>query len=316
MAGEICPYGRASFTRTIVTNTTDLNSSCDQITAVDLGFVELSWLQMAILGVIQGITELLPISSTAHLRVIPGILGWRDPGSAFSAAMQLASFMAVIVYFRKDIGSLGSSTLRAVASRDFKSNDFRVVLGILLGTIPLVIAGLLLRSVLNGCHSPMRGLLVVGVASIAMAALLGIAEKWARHRRTFAEITLRDGIIVGIAQTFALIPGVSRSGATLTAALFCGMQRETAARFSFLLGLPAITLAGLYELRVLFKAGLSSDGWITLLVGLLFASVTAFIAIYGLLHYLERRSTWIFVWYRLIFGVCIVLAVVGGYLHN
>lgn len=299
-----------------MTHTPGLDSSCDHVDAVDLGFVELTWLQMAVLGVIQGITELLPISSTAHLRVIPGILGWRDPGSAFSAAMQLASFAAVIAYFRKDIGSLGSATLRAVTSRDFQSGDFRVVLGILLGTVPLVLAGALLRPVLNGCHSPLRGLLVVGCASIVMSILLGIAEKGARHRRSFAQITLRDGIIVGLAQAFALIPGVSRSGATLTAGLFCGMQRETAARFSFLLGLPAVTLAGLYELRVLLKAGLSSDGWITLLIGLLFASVTAFAAIYGLLRYLERRSTWIFVWYRLAFGVAIVAGVAAGYLHN
>jgi undecaprenyl-diphosphatase len=296
------------------TDTTGLATSCDQ--AVDVGFVELSWRQMAVLGIIQGITELLPISSTAHLRVIPGILGWRDPGSAFSAAMQLASFAAVIAYFRKDIGSLGSATLRAVATRNYSSSDFRMVLGILLGTIPLSVVGLLLRPMLNGCHSPMRGLLVIGLASIVMSVLLGIAEKFARHRRTFAEVTLRDGIIVGLAQAFALIPGVSRSGATLTAGLFCGMQRETAARFSFLLGLPAVTLAGLFELRVLFKAGLSSDGWITLLIGLSFASVTAFIAIYALLHYLERRSTWIFVWYRLMFGVAIVAAVAAGYLHN
>jgi len=299
-----------------MTNATEFNSSCDHVAAVDLGFVELSWMQMAVLGVIQGITELLPISSTAHLRVIPGILGWRDPGSAFSAAMQLASFVAVVAYFRKDIGGLWSGTRRAVASRNFRSNDFRVVLGILLGTIPLVIAGALLRPLLNGCHSSMRGLLVIGTASIVMSILLGVAEKWALHRRAFTEITLGDGLIVGMAQAFALIPGVSRSGATLTAGLFCGMERETAARFSFLLGLPAVTLAGLYELRVLFKAALSSDGWVTLFIGLLFASVTAFVAIYGLLRYLERRSTWIFVWYRLIFGVGIVVAVLGGYLHN
>ncbi|MDB6083967.1 MAG: putative undecaprenol kinase [Gammaproteobacteria bacterium] len=298
-----------------MTNHTTIASSCDPA-VVDVGFIELSWLQMAVLGVIQGITELLPISSTAHLRVIPGILGWRDPGSAFSAAMQLASFAAVIAYFRKDIGKLGSATLRAVGSRNFKSGDFRIVLGIVLGTIPLLIAGALLRPVLNGCHSPLRGLMVVGSASIAMSLLLGIAEKFARHDRTFTQITLRDGIIVGVAQAFALIPGVSRSGATLTAGLFCGMERETAARFSFLLGLPAVTLAGLYELRVLVKAGLSSDGWVTLLIGLSFASVTAFIAIYALRHYLERRSTWIFVWYRLLFGIAIVGAVAGGYLHN
>lgn len=299
-----------------MSNTPTLDPSCDQATSVDLGFIELSWLQMAVLGVIQGITELLPISSTAHLRVIPGILGWRDPGSAFSAAMQLASFVAVVVYFRNDIGNLGRATLHAVSARNFDAGAGRVGLGILLGTIPLVIAGLLLKPILNGCHSPLRGLLVIGSASIVMSLLLAAAEKWARHRRTFAEITLADGIIVGIAQTLALIPGVSRSGATLTAGLFCGMQRETAARFSFLLGLPAVTLAGVYELRVLFKAGLNSDGWLSLLIGLVFASVTAFAAIYGLLHYLERRSTWIFVWYRLIFGVAIVTAVLSGHLQN
>jgi undecaprenyl-diphosphatase len=299
-----------------VTNSTDFNTSCDQVTSVDFGFVELTWLQVAVLGVIQGVTELLPISSTAHLRVIPGVLGWRDPGSAFSAAMQLASFVAVIAYFRKDIQSFGTASLRAVATRDFKSSQFRVVLGILLGTIPLAVAGLLFKSFINGCHSPLRGLLVIGVASIVMAVLLALAEKLASHRRGFDEITLRDGIIVGLAQAFALIPGVSRSGSTLTAALFCGMKREAAARFSFLLGLPIITLAGLVELRVLFKAGLNSDGWITLAIGLVVASVTAFAAIYGLLHYLEKRSTWIFVWYRLLFGAGIVAAVAAGLVHN
>jgi undecaprenyl-diphosphatase len=297
-------------------NNSNLQSSCDQVAGVDLGFVELSWLQMAVLGVIQGITELLPISSTAHLRVIPGILGWRDPGSAFSAAMQLASFVAVLVYFRRDIAALGASSLRAATAGKFRQPEFRVVLGILLGTLPLVAAGLVLRPVLNGCHSPLRGLLVIGIASIVMSLLLALAEKFARHRRTFAELTLADGLIVGMAQAFALVPGVSRSGATLTAGLFCGMERETAARFSFLLGLPAVTLAGLYELRVLFKAGLNSDGWITLSIGLATASITAFIAIYALLHYLEKRSTWIFVWYRLLFGLGIVAAVLGGYLQN
>jgi undecaprenyl-diphosphatase len=283
---------------------------------VDLGFVQLTWLQVAILGIVQGITELLPISSTAHLRVIPGLLGWHDPGSAFSAAMQLASFVAVVAYFRKDIKTLGSAGLKAVSTRDYQSNDFRVLLGIALGTIPLVVAGFALKNILNACNSPLRTLMVIGLSSIAMALLLGIAEKFAKHRRKFDEITLRDGVIVGLAQTFALVPGVSRSGATLTAGLFCGMERETAARFSFLLGLPAITLAGFFELFVLLKAGLSSPGWVTLFIGLLFASVTAFIAIYGLLHYLERRSTWIFIWYRLLFGIAIVVGIGGGYLHN
>ena len=294
----------------------DVDPSCTDVHGVDLGFVELSLLQVGTLGVIQGITELLPISSTAHLRVIPGILGWRDPGSAFSAAMQLASFFAVIAYFRKDIAGVGGAALRAAAARNYSSADFRLTLGILVGTLPLVVASLALKSVLNACHSPLRGLLVVGGASIVMSLLLAAAEKFASHRRQFSELTLRDGLIVGLAQGVALVPGVSRSGATLTAGLFLGMQRETAARFSFLLGLPAVTLAGLYEIYVLVKAGLNSDGWLTLLVGLVFASVTAFAAIYGLLHYLERRSTWIFVWYRLLFGVALVVAVMTGHLHN
>jgi undecaprenyl-diphosphatase len=291
-------------------------SSCADPQLVDIGFVQLSWLQVAVLGIVQGITELLPISSTAHLRVLPGLLGWPDPGSAFSAAMQLASFAAVVVYFRKDIASLGAAGVRAIAHSDYRSRDWRMLLGIVLGTIPLVAAGAALRPLLNGCHSPLRGLLVIGMASILMSLLLGLAERFARHSRGFADISLRDGLIVGLAQAFALIPGVSRSGATLTAALFCGMERETAARFSFLLGLPAITLAGFYEIHVLIKVGLGTPGWITLLIGLICASLTAFLAIYGLLHYLERRSTWLFVWYRLLFGIAIVAGVTAGYLRN
>jgi undecaprenyl-diphosphatase len=284
--------------------------------AVDLGFAELTALQVVVLGIVQGITELLPISSTAHLRVIPGLLGWRDPGSAFSAAMQLASFVAVVTYFWSDIHRVAGSSLTAVIRRDYQSQDFRLLIGVLVGTLPLIVAGVVLRPIVNGCHSPLRGLIVIGVASITMSALLGIAERTARHTRAFSQLTLSDGVWVGVAQSLALIPGVSRSGATLTAALFRGMERETAARFSFLLGLPAVTLAGIYELYVLAKAGLGSQGWFTLLIGLVAASVTAFLAIYGLMHYLEKRSTWIFVWYRFIFGVALVVGVLVGWLRN
>jgi undecaprenyl-diphosphatase len=290
--------------------------ACSDTHVVDVGFLQLSWAQVAILGVVQGITELLPISSTAHLRVLPGLLGWPDPGSAFSAAMQLASFAAVVAYFRRDILNLSRAGWRAVSQGDYRSHDSRILIGIVLGTIPLLAVGAALQGVLNACHSPLRGLMVIGCASIGMSLLLALSERLARHDRGYGAITLRDGLIVGAAQALAFIPGVSRSGATLTAALFCGMQRETAARFSFLLGLPAITLAGLYELRVLIKAGLGAPGWITLTIGLACASVTAFLAIYGLLRYLERRSAWVFVWYRLIFGVAIVAGVSLGYLHN
>ena len=291
-------------------------AACTDTHVLDLGFMQLSWIQIAILGVVQGITELLPISSTAHLRVIPGLLGWQDPGSAFSAAMQLASFVAVVSYFFSDIRSLLVDAGRALSHRDFKDESWKLVLGILIGTLPLAIAGLLLKSWLNQCSSPLRGLIVIGIASMVMALLLALAEKLASHTRRFAALRFSDCIWVGLAQTFALVPGVSRSGATLTAGLFLGMERETAARFSFLLGLPAITLAGFYELLQLYKAHMPSHGWVLLAIGLVTASVTAFATIYGLLKFLEQRSTWVFVVYRFVMGAGLVAGVISGLLAN
>ncbi len=281
---------------------------------VDLGFVQLGWFQVIILGIVQGITELLPISSTAHLRVVPGLLGWKDPGTAFSAAMQLASFTAVVTYFWQDIKELTGATVRAVTQQEYQSKDFRLAMGILVGTIPIAISGLLLKKILNASNSPLRSLVVVGIASIVMSLLLALAEIKVKHQRNFDRLTLRDGVLVGIAQAFALIPGVSRSGSTLTAGLFLSMERETAARFSFLLGLPAIVLAGAVELHALFKAGLDVHGWLILLAGLTSASISAFLAIYGLLRYLEKRSTWIFVWYRFALGVFLIVGVSMGFL--
>jgi undecaprenyl-diphosphatase len=283
---------------------------------VDLGFVQLGWFKVVILGIVQGITELLPISSTAHLRVVPALLGWQDPGSAFSAAMQLASLVAVISYFWQDIKGLTGATVRAIAKQNYQSESFRLVLGILVGTLPICVTGLIFKKMLNACNSPLRSLVVVGLACIVMSVLLALAEKQGKHNRDFNQLTLWDGLWVGVAQAFAPIPGVSRSGSTITAAIFLRMQRETAARFSFLLGLPAVVLAGAVELHALFKAGLNANGWLILLIGLTSASISAFVAIYSLLHYLENRSTWIFVWYRLALGVFLLLGVGMGFLRS
>ena len=300
----------------MATSASEGASACTHLHALDIGFAHFTWGQMAVLGVVQGITELLPISSTAHLRVIPALLRWQDPGSAFSAAMQLASLLAVVTYFWRDIARMLTAGAQSIRQRNLTSSDSRMLVGIIIGTIPIGICGLLLHFVLNVCHSPMRSLTVIGMACIVMSLLLAGAERYARHSRKFGELTLRDGVWVGLAQAFALVPGVSRSGATLTAALYCGMERETAARFSFLLGLPAIVLAGGYELRELIKAGLSSAGWGTLAVGLAVASITAFFAIYWLLHYLEKRTTWVFVWYRFALGVLLIGGVALGVLHG
>jgi undecaprenyl-diphosphatase len=149
-----------------------------------------------------------------------------------------------------------------------------------------------------------------------MSLLLALAEKQGHHERDFSQLTIRDAIIVGIAQAFALIPGVSRSGSTLTAGIFLKMERETAAKFSFLLGIPAVILAGAKELHVLFKAGLDLNGWLILLIGLTSASISAFLAIYGLLRYLEKHNTLIFVFYRLAMGIFLIFAVMTELLPN
>lgn len=281
-------------------------------TGLDIGFASLSYAQIAFLGVVQGITELLPISSTAHMRVVPALLGWRDPGSAFSGAMQMAALAAVISYFWRDVSGVTRGSLAAVRQRDFDSPDFLLAVMIVLATIPICIAGLLLAPLLNACDSPLRGLSVIGYACLAMAALLALAERLCRHNRDISQMRLRDALIVGIAQVGALIPGVSRSGSTLTAAMFLNLRREEAARFSFLLGLPAIALAGLKELVVLWHAHIPAEAWSLLLVGLLVASLSAFAAIWGLMRFLERFSTWPFIIYRALLGIFLLVGVHQG----
>jgi len=281
---------------------------------IDTGFVALGYAKVTVLGVLQGITELLPISSTAHMRLVPAVLGWQDPGSAFSAAMQLAALAAVVSYFWSDVRSLAANSLQAIARGQFRDRDLRFSLWIGLATVPIGIAGLLLAKLLNTCNSPLRNISVIGWACVAMALLLGIAEVRARHRRMIDDSSFLDAMLIGIAQVGALIPGVSRSGSTLTAALALGFKRDEAARLSFLLGLPAIALAGLKEIWELYQIHLDSHGWSILMVGLIVASISAFFAIWVLMRVLEQFSTWPFVVYRFILGVVILVGVATGWL--
>jgi len=281
---------------------------------IDTGFVALGYGKVVVLGIVQGITELMPISSTAHMRIVPALLGWQDPGSAFSAAMQLAALAAVVGYFWRDVKDIIFGSRSALVQRDFSDHALRFAFGIVIGTIPIGIAGLALAKTLNTCGSPLRELWVVGVACIVMALLLGLAELVARHQRSFDRVGLLDCLWVGIAQVGALIPGVSRSGSTLTAALFLGFKREEAARLSFLLGLPAIALAGLKELAELRHAGLDGHGWAVLAVGLIIASLSAFVAIWGLLRILERFSAGPFAVYRALIGAVLLAGVATGWL--
>jgi undecaprenyl-diphosphatase len=289
-----------------------MSAACTQ--GVDTGFVALGYGKVAVLGVVQGITELLPISSTAHMRLVPAVLGWPDPGSAFSAAMQLAALGAVVSYFWTDVRDLAVNSIAAALRGQFRDRSFQFALWIVLATMPIGIAGLALAKLLNTCNSPIRAVSVIGWACIAMAVLLAIAEIWARHRRTIDKATIVDALVVGLAQTGALIPGVSRSGSTLTAALMLGFKRDEAARLSFLLGLPAIALAGLKELWELHKIHLDWYAWSVLIVGIGVAAVSAFFAIWGLMKILENFSSWPFVIYRFLLGIVILVGVATGWL--
>lgn len=278
---------------------------------------QMNLFQAVVLGMVQGLTEFLPISSTAHLKVVPVILGWGDPGVAFTAVIQLGSIAAVLWYFWSDLRQITTGAISAIARSDYNSQDFRLALGIALGTIPIVIFGLLIKVLIPDFdNSPVRSLGAIAIASIVMSLLLGLAEKVGKHKRNFDELGVKDGIWMGLAQTLALIPGVSRSGSTLTAGLFAGLERATAARFSFLLGIPAITLAGLVELRGALNAGIGDGELLTILVGVISAAIFSYIAIAWLLRYLQTQNTWIFVWYRLAFGIAILGAIFSNLLKN
>ena len=281
---------------------------------IDCTFVTLGYFKVILLGIIQGITELLPISSTAHLRIIPSLLGWEDPGTAFSGAAQLASFFAVILYFRKEILNIIHGFLTAIKTKNFNTAHAKLGLGTIIATIPIAIAGLSIKSILNQSNSPLRSLYVVSISCIIMGTLLIFTEKFAKHKKDLNSFSIRDSIIIGIAQAFALIPGVSRSGSTLTVTLFLGYKRKTAAAISFLLGVPVIVLAGLKEIHEFYQAHLPMNGWLVLGSSLIAASISAFLAVFCLMKYLENRTTYPFAGYRILLGIFLFLGAYLGFL--
>ncbi|MCG5056637.1 MAG: undecaprenyl-diphosphate phosphatase [Limnoraphis sp. WC205] len=278
---------------------------------------EINVFQAIILGIVQGLTEFLPISSTAHLKVVPVALGWGDPGVAFTAVIQLGSIAAVLWYFWNDLTQVTVGAFKAIRHSNYQSSEFRLALGIALGTIPIVFFGLLIKIFIPDFdNSPLRNTVSIAVASIVMALLLGLAEKTGTRKRNYEQLDVRDGVLMGLAQALALVPGVSRSGSTITAGLFMGLERATAARFSFLLGIPAITLAGLVELKGLLENGWGNISAVSLVAGVISSAVFSYLAIAWLIRFLQTQNTWVFVWYRLAFGVAILVAVSGGVLDN
>lgn len=264
--------------------------------------------QAVVLGIVQGITEFLPISSTAHLLVVTKVLGWSDVGQKyFVDAIQFGSVIAVVMYFWLDISQILLGGWFAFRKKQWEREEWRILVGIAVGTLPALIVGFLLKDVLP------ESLLVISVMSIVMSLLLGLAEKIGSRKRGFDSLQIRDGILVGLGQMIALFPGASRSGSTLTAALFLGLERQTAARFSFLLGIPTLTIATLYQSA---KAFSNVDSILMLLVGAVSTFVFSYLSIAWLLRFLQRNNNWVFVWYRLAFGLTILTAIATGMVQN
>jgi undecaprenyl-diphosphatase len=276
----------------------------------------LTLVQAIVLGIVQGLTEFLPISSTAHLRIVPALLGWPDFGAAVTAVIQLGTLVAVLLYFWRDLMRLTVAffaDLGAYVSRGFKgtpwaSDDGRLAWLIGVGTIPIGVFGLLLKDYITG---PFRSLWVQVGALIVLAVVLWIAERVATRAKEVAEVTWTDGIVIGFAQAVALVPGSSRSGTTITAALFRGLTREAAARFSFLLSVPAILLSGLYEMWEI-RHDLDGPSAPALLVATVVSFVVGYASIALLLRFLRTHTTMVFIWYRIALGLLIAALLVTG----
>jgi undecaprenyl-diphosphatase len=271
----------------------------------------MTMVEAIVLGLVQGLTEFLPISSTAHLRIVPAVLHgldparpWNDPGAAASAVIQLGTLAAVLSYFRHDVSELIKAFLRALM-RGHPCETFaaRLAWFIGVGTIPIVIAGLAFEPFIL---TSARSLRVIVGALIGLALLLWLAERVSAHRRELTDVTMRDAVLIGIAQALALIPGASRSGTTLTAGLLLGFTREAAARFSFLLSIPSVALSGLYELYAI-RHQLVGASSLPLLVATLLAGVSGYLAIGFLLRYLRTHTTHLFVVYRLVLGALLLV---------
>lgn len=279
-----------------------------------------------LLGIIQGLTEFLPISSTAHLTLAGKIFGLIDVAhpegwTAFIAVIQLGTVTAVIVFFWKDVMRMFSATWSIVRSGGYRAPfrewplDARLAAAIVIGTIPVAVVGFTARHIIEGALT--KSIPVITGSLVVLAAFLWLAEKIAGHRRTLEHVTLLDGFLIGIAQTLALIPGSSRSGTTITGGLLLGLTREAAARFSFLLSIPAVVASGFFEMAEIYKmshAGVQvfTFGIDSLIIATLISGITGYAAIAWLLRFLMKYTTMVFIWYRLLLGLALVLLLMNG----
>ncbi|MFF9173569.1 undecaprenyl-diphosphate phosphatase [Streptomyces sp. NPDC014793] len=282
----------------------------------------MSWFESLVLGLVQGLTEFLPVSSSAHLRLTAAFSGWEDPGAAFTAITQIGTEAAVLIYFRKDIGRIISAWFRSLFDRTVRrDHDAQMGWLVIVGSIPIGLLGVTLKDQIEG---PFRDLRITATMLIVVGVVIGIADRLAardeqggRHRapkqrKTLENLGVRDGLIFGLCQACALIPGVSRSGATISGGLFMGYRRESAARYSFLLAIPAVLASGVFEVKDSLGGGEVAWG------PTLFATVIAFASGYAVIawfmKWISSKSFMPFVWYRIALGVVIIALVAAGVL--
>lgn len=270
------------------------------------------YLEAVVLGIIQGLTEFLPISSSAHLRIFPELFGWGDPGAAFTAVTQIGTEIAVLLYFRKDIWRIGNSWVRSLFRPELRGHlDSRMGWFIIIGSLPIVVLGLLFESAIDDA---LRSLWIVATMLIVMGIVLGLADHYGGRERGLKELTVRDAVLMGLAQAAALVPGVSRSGATISMGRALGYEREVTARYAFLLAIPAVVGAGVYKLKDVPGSD-NPYGWGPTIVATVVAFFVGYAAIAWLLRYISTRSFLPFVGYRVVLGAGVMVLLAAGVLN-
>jgi undecaprenyl-diphosphatase len=267
--------------------------------------------QAIVLGLVQGLTEFLPISSSAHLRVVPAILGWEDPGAAFTAVAQLGTETAVLIYFREDLWRIATGWLHGLRHAEWRAQpEWKLGWAVIVATIPIGLIGLAFEEQIeNGA----RNLWLVGTVLIVFALVLGYADHVGPQQYGLGNISARRGVLIGLAQALALVPGVSRSGATISAGLLLGLKRATAARFSFLLAIPAVLASGIFQLVGILSGEEGGDEpFAYVAIATLIAFGTGYAAIAWLLRYLETHTVRLFVVYRIALGTLILGLLAAG----
>jgi undecaprenyl-diphosphatase len=272
-------------------------------------------IKAVVLGIIQGLSEFLPISSTAHLRIIPSFFGWKDIGAAYTAVIQIGTMIAIIIYFWKDLYNMFFSFIASVKEKSYMTKpDTRLLFMVCIGTIPIMIFGYLFKDIIR---TELRNIYIIAADMVVFSLIIYAGERYTKKTASIEKLSLTDSIIIGFFQALALIPGTSRSGSTMTGAFLRNMDRESAARYSFLLSIPAVLISGLYELYSERASLFVSEARIeSLIIATIVSGVVGYISIWFFLAYLKKHSLMLFIVYRILFGLLIIILLITKVIVN